>query len=333
MTRINSSFTPARLLNPEGSSPAQAPKATSTATPAKLTGFTGLSGFTGGPATPNAWEGPYGLAPSGARKLSPNDLGVIPQDQGNTNACGTTSLANVLSHWGKPTTHEQIDSSIRAFDMFTAPDKIVEYARSHGMRAEMKVDASVDDLAKMVDQGVPPIVLMDPDGGNNFNQHYMTVTGYNRDASGKITDLVIADSAGGERYTMPVEEFKEKWGNLKMKGVSTGLSNVMISVVPNDGRNVTGGDGVTRKASDIQLPKSSFWSNLKSSVARGVANFLANVTNGASKIWNGIKAVGSAIGKAASAVGNAVSAVGNAIGNAASAVASGAKKLWKKIFG
>ncbi|KFE69984.1 C39 family peptidase [Hyalangium minutum] len=325
MTRINGSPTPLRLRSTEDSALPPASKPVATAAPAKLTGFSGASGFTGGSSNP--WvDGPHGRAPSGAQKLSPNDLGVIPQDQGNTNACGTTSLANVLTHWGQSTTHEQIDKDIRAFDMFSAPDKIVDYANSHGMRAEMKVDASVDDIAKMVDQGVPPIVLMDPDSDKNLNLHYVTVSGYNRDANGKITDLVISDSAGGDRYTMPVEEFQKKWDDLKMKGVGTGLNNVMISVVPNDGRKITGGDGVTRSASDIQLPKSSFWSNLKSSAARGVANLLANVTNGASKVWDGVKTVGNAIA-------DGVKAAGNAIGNAASAVADGAKKLWKSIFG
>jgi predicted double-glycine peptidase len=252
----------------------------------------------------------------------------LAQDQGNTNACGTTSLANVLTHWGKPTTHQQVDSDIRHFDMFTAPDKIVEYARDHGMRAELKADASVNDLAKMIDQGVPPIVLMDPDSDKNANLHYVTVTGYNKDASGKITDLVIADSAGGDRYTMPVEEFQKKWDNLKMGGIGTGLNNVMISVVPNDGRKITGGDGVTRSASDIKLPKSSLWSNIKTSLARGVANLLANVTTGAAKIWEGAKKVWGGIKSAASTVWGGVTkaadtvwggvkAAGNAIGNAA----------------
>ena len=45
--------------------------------------------------------------------------------------------------------------------------------------------------------------------------------------------VAVADSAGGNRYTMPADEFQEKWGDLKMGGVSTGLSNVMISTVPN----------------------------------------------------------------------------------------------------
>jgi hypothetical protein len=230
-------------------------------------------------------------APSGAIKLAANDLGVLAQNQGNTNACGTTSMANVMTYWGKPTTHNEIDKSIRAFDVFTAPDKLVDYARDHGLRAEIKTDASVDDLAKMVDQGVPPIILMDPDSGSNANLHYMTVTGYNRDASGKISDVVVADSAGGNRYTMSAQELQQKWGDLKMQGVSTGLSNVMISTVPNDGRSVVGGDGVSRKASDIQLPSSSLTSDIKSGFARVAANSISNVTHAAEKVSDGAKKV------------------------------------------
>jgi len=325
MTRINGSLSPARARTLEDAAPTKSPKVTATAA-AKLSGFSGASAFSGGIVPTGTSGGPNGTAPSGARKLSPNDLGVLAQDQGNTNACGTTSLANVLTYWGKPTTHEQVDSDIRHFDLFTAPDKIVEYARDHGMRAELKADASVDDLAKMVDQGVPPIVLMDPDSDKNANLHYMTVTGYNRDASGKITDLVMADSAGGDRYTMPAEEFQKKWDNLKMGGISTGLNNVMISVVPNDGRKITGGDGVTRSASDIKLPKSSFWTNIKTSLARGVANLLANVTNGAAKLWEGAKKVWGGIKSAASTVWGGVT-------KAASTVANVAKGAWNTVKG
>ncbi len=266
-----------------GLQPTQATKATAPTTTARSAGFSGDSAFQKGVST----SSPAALsafAPSGAEKLSPNDLGVLAQNQGNTNACGTTSLANVLTYWGKPTTHEQVDSSIRHFDLFTAPDKIVSYARDHGMRADIKTDAKIDDLAKMVDQGVPPIVLMDPDGGKNANMHYITVTGYDRDPSGKISDLVIADSAGGNRYKMSADEFQQKWNNLKMGGISTGLSNVMISVVPNDGRKVVGGDGVTRNASDIQLPKSSLGSTLKSAPARGIADAISDVTTAADKV-------------------------------------------------
>jgi hypothetical protein len=265
--------------------PVEAPK---TANAAKVPGFSDVSSFKASAPV----SGPSG---GGAPKLSPNDLGVLAQNQGNTNACGTTSLANVMTYWGMPRTHEQIDKSIRPFDLFSAPDKLVSYARDNGLRAEIKNDASLDDLAHMVDQGVPPVVLMDPDSDKNANLHYISVTGYNRDANGKISDLVIADSAGGYRYTMPAAEFQKKWDNLKMGGVGIGLNNVMITTVPKDGRMITGGDGVARSASDIQLPKSSFWSNLESGPARKVADLIANggglaesVGNTAKHVWKSI---------------------------------------------
>lgn len=307
MTRIKGSLVPPRTQATEGSTLAQATKAATSTPTARPAGFAGDSVFQKGGASSNT-VALSAFAPSGAEKLSPNDLGVLAQNQGNTNACGTTSLANVLTYWGKPTTHEQVDSSIRHFDLFTAPDKIADYARSHGMRAEMKTDANVEDLAKMVDQGVPPIILMDPDGGKNANMHYMTVSGYDRDANGKISDVVVADSAGGYRYKMPAEDFQQKWNNLKMGGISTGLSNVMISVVPNDGRKVTGGDGVTRNASDIQLPKSSLGSAIKSAPARGIADVISDVTTAADKVEHSVKDAGKAIG-------------------------DGAKKAWHSIFG
>jgi hypothetical protein len=291
------------VRTPETPKPTEAAKAAAPVAAARVQGFSQVSSFQS-TARAGGSSGPHGQAPSGAVKLSPNDLGVLAQNQGNTNACGTTSLANVMTHWGMPRTHEQIDKSIRPFDLFTAPDKLVEYARDNGMRAELKADATLDDLARMVDQGAPPIVLIDPDNDNNANLHYVTVTGYTRGADGKISDVVIADSAGGRRYSMPVAEFQQKWDNLKMGGVGTGLNNVMITAIPNDGRTVTGGDGVQRKASDIQLPKTSFWSNLKSGFARIVANGIAN----------GAGLVDTAV--------NAAKTVGNAIKNA-----------WKSIFG
>jgi hypothetical protein len=317
MTRIRESATPIRARSTEEARTPQAPQApqnTQTTQPARPKGFSALSLFNGGGSGTPAASG-FGTAPSGASKLSANDLGVIPQDQGNTNACGTTSLANVMTHWGMPRTHDQIDDSIRAFEMFTAPDKLVEYARNNGMRADMKVDANLNDIARMVDQGAPPIVLIDPDQDNNATLHYVTVTGYNRDAQGNISELIIADSAGGNRYAMSAEEFQKQWDNLKLGGVPTGLNNVMITAVPNDGRAVVGGDGQTRNVGEIELPRSSLWSNLKSGLARGVANLLSNVTNVAEDVWNGAKAVG------------------NAVGNAVDTVVGGAKKLWKKIFG
>src|SRR5437773_770739 len=51
-------------------------------------------------------------------------------DQGDTNACGTTSLTSVLKHYGADVKdHWEIDKDIRStrFDMFTAPGSVIDY--------------------------------------------------------------------------------------------------------------------------------------------------------------------------------------------------------------
>lgn len=290
MSRIGEQNRQAPVQTPkqtETVAPKAAPEAAAAPTATRAAGFSSASTFQAAGLSDG-----FGTAPSGAQRLTPNDLGVLAQNQGHTNACGTTSLANVMTHWGMPRTHEQIDKSIRPFDLFTAPDKLVSYARDHGMRAEIKTDAKLEDLAHMVDQGVPPIVLMDPDQDNNANLHYITVTGYDRDESGKISDVALADSAGGYRYTMPAAEFQQRWDNLKMQNIGTGLNNVMITTVPADGRKITGGDGLVRRAADIELPQSSFMSNLKSGLARGVSNVIADGAGVAEKTGHAAHAVG-----------------------------------------
>jgi hypothetical protein len=272
MSRIGGPATGARVQSPqtpELPKPAQAaPTAPAAASPQ---GFSAVSSFRS--------------AAQGFDKLTPNDLGVLAQNQGHTNACGTTSLANVMTYWGMPRTHEQIDHAVRAFDIFSAPDKLVSYARDNGLRAELKNDSSLNDIAHAIDQGTPPIVLIDPDNDKNANLHYVSVTGYNRDASGKVSELAIADSAGGYRYTVPAADFQKQWDKLKMDGVGTGLNNVMITTAPKDNRPVTGGDGVTRNASQLQLPTSSLLSTLKSAPAREAANVLAVGAHVAEDIW------------------------------------------------
>ena len=276
MSRIGAPTTPAPVQSPRGLEPTPpAPATLAARAPTPAQGFSVASSFQSGGAR-------------GFDKLTPNDLGVLAQNQGNTNACGTTSLANVMTYWGMPRTHEQIDHAVRAFDIFSAPDKLVSYARNNGLRAELKNDSSLDDLAHAIDQGTPPIVLIDPDNDKNANLHYVSVTGYTRDASGKVSELAIADSAGGYRYTVPAGDFQKKWDHLKMDGVGTGLNNVMITTAPADNRPVTGGDGVTRNASQLQLPTSSLLGAIKSAPAREAANVLATGAHVAEDIWSAI---------------------------------------------
>ncbi len=203
------------------------------------------------------------------------------ESQGQTNGCGTTSLAAVLSHWGVPgQTREEIDKSIRKGDTFTAPDNILDYARGKGMRASLKNEASLDDMAKMIDQGAPPIVLMKPGSNTDMSLHYMVATGYQRDGAGKIDSVTFSDPARGRSITMKASEFMERWQNLQVGGVPTGLDRVLISMAPNDDRSVTGADGVQRKASSIELPDSTDGAALRAAFARISATVSSSAAQG-----------------------------------------------------
>lgn len=236
---------------------------------------------------------------------SPEDFDQFLQDQGNTNGCGTTSLAMLLSYWkGQPGafTREKIDSSIRHFNLFTAPQNVASYARDNGMRAEAVNNAKVEDLTKLLDQGVPVQILYDPDGdGSDEALHYVVATDYTKDEKGNVTGIKIADPAGGREKTVPIEEFKTRWDKLEFMGQGTGLSNVMIPMLPKENTPIKGKDGVVRQSKDIQLPKGTpmgfrAWAaekltdaaSLVAKTGEAIADGAKAVANGAKKVWNAI---------------------------------------------
>ncbi|MNW99281.1 Peptidase C39 family protein [compost metagenome] len=246
------------------------------------------------------WKGMEALlAMSVAKK--PKGLNVVLQGQGLSNACGTTSLAMLLSYWGIQTNHDAIDAVIRRTNMPTAPDDLVRYAENLGLRASLKTDAGLEDLAAMLDQGVPVQVLidpMDPSGHppgnpNDAILHYVNVTGYQRGPDGRISRLTICDPGNvGRRYSMTAAEFEKVWSNLKLMGLDTGINRLMIAVAPADDRVIVGLDGKSRKACDLYLPKAEGRAAFSPAMpARVTMQGLANVMNG----WAGFD-LGSMLG-------------------------------------
>lgn len=195
-----------------------------------------------------------------------------------------------MTYWGMPRAHLQIDDRIRPFDLFTPPDGILGYARANRMRAEMKVNASIEDVARVIDHGVPPIALIDPGSRGDLYLHYVTVTGYGRRADGRIDEVVIADPASGTTYAMSADAFVEKWSRLKLAHVAIGLNRVMISAVPDDGRAIVGADGIERRASRIALPRSTLRGRLQSAPARGIASLIAGAAKLAAAARRGLMA-------------------------------------------
>lgn len=222
-------------------------------------------------------------------------LDIKLQGQGNTNACGTTSVAMILSYWGKKTDYQTVDKGIRREnDMFSPTLRLGGYAISQGMRAGLKSDASLEDLAKMVDQGVPPIVLIDPldpkkpdktaINTKDAKLHYVVVSGYERDKDGKISKITVSDPQGknGTRFTVSAKKFEEAWSDLKLNGKKVGINRLMLSSVPDGDTIVTGADGKKRKAADIELPK-GISSNTK------VALYLADLALAFVNLGNNVK--------------------------------------------
>jgi uncharacterized protein YvpB len=280
-------------------------------------------------------------------------LAVPTQWQGDTNACGTTSLAMMLSYWGRPTTHEQIDREIRTADLPTSPDEAVRYANAHGMRAAIKTDASLEDLAAQIDQGHPVQVLIDPlDWDGSFNPgdqilHYVVVSGYDRGPDGRITGIRYNDPGTGTVEHASARDFEAAWSNLRLYNAGTGINRLMITMVPN--------------TQNVALPADSPWKSLFSPsnlgrvtmqglslVVNGFHHFnLGDMLGGAIKLvggglvtgltdgvnwvlgqlgaprWlqDGVSHVGGFVAKAVDAVGSAVQTVGNAISDGAKAVA------------
>lgn len=200
--------------------------------------------------------------PSGPAPLDARGFDAYIQNQGDTNGCGTTSLAALLSFWkGKPEayTQAQIDEKIRYGPdamAFTSPANIEQYAKDQGFRSNAVNDGSIDQLKGYLDKGVPVQVLYDPnnDGGDTL-LHYVNVTGYNADSDGNVSSLKIADPATGESETLSREEFEKRWGGLEMKGVGTGLNNVMLVTLPGENTPIRGRDGQTTMSDDIDLPE------------------------------------------------------------------------------
>lgn len=202
---------------------------------------------------------------------SKNEIsGYKIDDQEDTNACGTTSLASIYNYYGhNVSSHWAIDEDIRStrFDMFTAPKDIINHAKANGFNTGMRNNGDLEEVASYVDKGVPVLTLIDstPEEAADTGLHWEVVVGYERDNKGKIDQLKIADPSGGKIITEKAEDFKKEWKNLKVgadipvwgeETVSTGYNNMFIVMTPKNG-TVTSPDGTKVKSESIKLPSDS----------------------------------------------------------------------------
>ncbi|MBC7542402.1 MAG: C39 family peptidase [Candidatus Sericytochromatia bacterium] len=201
-------------------------------------------------------------------------LPVIVQEQ-TGNACGTTSLSMVLTYFGVPPAAAgvaAIDKRIRPvtkdglIDSFTAPRDLVSYARRQDLQATLHNQSSPADLARMIDQGVPPIILYDGETPTGEGLHYVVVSGYRSGKDGR--DWEITDPNGFKTH-MSEAGLLKVWSDLHAMGHGVAYNRVMISIAPETG-TLTTPTGKRIAASTVQLP------NHNSPLGLDVAGTLAN---------------------------------------------------------
>lgn len=203
----------------------------------------------------------------------------VPIMRQDRNACGTTSLAMIGEFFGRSISPQEIDRAIRTYGLGTAPDNLLSFARDNGFRAEMKNEASIDDLTRMIDQGVPPMIMVEPGDPNDMTLHYVVVSGYDRGPDGEVSRLKLTDPNGREREVTP-QELMASWDNLRVRNVSTGDRRLMLTFVPEGNQPITAPDGSVRPASSIELPKSSLGADLRNMPSRTFSDGLSDVANG-----------------------------------------------------
>ena len=103
------------------------------------------------------------------------------------------------------------------------PLALKEKAVAKNMLVRQENYGSLEDLAALVDKGIPPMVLGIWGGGSNSSlssyidnasrAHWMTVTGYKKDDLGKITHIYFNDPNRSTTQCWTASDFMNKFWN------------------------------------------------------------------------------------------------------------------------
>jgi tetratricopeptide (TPR) repeat protein len=128
-----------------------------------------------------------------------------------------------LSFYGSPLDQAAVGAALRTHedDKNVAPAELVEYARSQGYAAELRVAGSSDLLRRLLSNGIPVLVetWYEPEGGPVSDDglgHYRLLTGYEDAGQYWIAydSLSYADLLPGDTYRglrVPYADFDRYW--------------------------------------------------------------------------------------------------------------------------
>ena len=228
-----------------------------------------------------------------------HDVVNMPFYKQHGNACGTTTLAEIMTYLGVPMTQDDVDAVIRRMNTFTAPDDMIEFARDHGLEAEGYNHGSWEEIKSMIDAGHPVQAMVNGDDSVNVNGgpakfsvdglHYIAITGYGTDPATGEEFVVFHDPNRLTEQRMSVSDFEKMWGD-----VPGGYDNYFVAY--------------GRGGSDLPPGRDD---GIEST--NGVLNGVTNVTNGLDRMFDP-DSVGGFIHGIPELVGGAVQTVGCFVG-------------------
>jgi uncharacterized protein YvpB len=290
-------------------------------------------------------------SPSSSLTQLPN-VTNMPYYRQQGNACGTTTLAEIMSYLGVNMTQADVDNGIRRMNTFTAPNDMIDFARSHGLEAEGYNNASFDQIKSMIDAGCPVQAMVDgndsvsvSDAGSSGNfsvsgLHYIAITGYGTDpATGEQYITYHDPNRKDGEQRMSVSDFEKMWSNVHYDGIPTGFNNYFIAygkpgtnLPPGNDDGVQGTNGlldgitnVTNGLNRIYSPDNAgdFVHGLfefPSGIVQGIGGFFGGVAElGANWLRNEVKGI-PVLGNIVDPIADVVAGAGAALGDLADGV-------------
>lgn len=167
------------------------------------------------------------------------EYSVEPFWQGDTNGCGTTSLAiamNALSdRSGTTITREQLDRK-RPFDSYTAPGTLVKLAKEYGYFAQQYNGSNFQEIQSHLNNKHILIALHNAIStqGKSGPLHYCVIHGYQEGPEISQKKLLIADPGrkdkNNNQFEVSYEDFCQYWARPKLGPLSIGVQRFIVAV-------------------------------------------------------------------------------------------------------
>ena len=248
----------------------------------------------------------------------------VPKLIQGKNECGPTSLAMVMKYYGVDPGdyHNMFPSDTIGHSPLALREKAID----KGMLVRQKNDASLTDLAAMIDKGIPVMTLGVYGGSAGSNAslsnyidnasraHWMVVTGYKKDDYGKITHVYFNDPNSSTTQCWTASDFQTKFWNAN---IIPGGKNYMLAMA----KPGTFQESLLKS----YLPKDSIPDSF-----RLILQTVYNLEKSFYTTESAVKDAGSAVSSAAQDVWGAAT---NAAEDAGDAIASAAEDAWDTVSG